>query len=160
VTLGRSGAADWQWISAEGTALKAAPAGVREREKDALKELQAVVEGAGKSALAQRNRVERLMISDREIPLAAWRERYVEHPLVSPYARRLIWQFTTGEVTKPGDRSLCVVPDRASREAVGRVYVPFEGDSVFTLILEKAFLLANDARIKDAAVRKQIKAEA
>ena len=36
------------------------------------------------------------------------------------------------------------------------MYVPFEGDSMFTLILTKAFMLANDVRIKDIAIRKQI----
>ncbi len=67
--------------------------------------------------------------------------------------------FHSGAVLMgPDDRYLCLLPDKASQEAASRVYVPFEGDSMFTLILAKAFMLADDARIKDAAIGKQIRA--
>jgi len=65
--------------------------------------------------------------------------------------------FPSGDVLmEPDDCYLCLLTDEASQEAAGRVFVPFEGDSMFTLILAKAFMLANDARIKDTAIRKQI----
>ncbi|MBX0326602.1 DUF4132 domain-containing protein [Oscillochloris sp. ZM17-4] len=33
-------------------------------------------------------------MQQRTWPLAAWRERYLNHPLVGTLARRLIWRFT------------------------------------------------------------------
>ncbi len=126
VSLGGSGAAEWSWSLADGTKLKSAPAEVREREKAALKELKATVEEAGGSARAQRERLERLMISDREIPLAAWRERYIEHPLVSLYAGRLIWLLTTGDKAELGALLEGVLVDSADR--------PLEVDEASTTV--------------------------
>ncbi len=40
---------------------------------------------------AHRVRIERLLIADRSWPLATWRERYGDHPLLSYMCRRLIW---------------------------------------------------------------------
>jgi hypothetical protein len=40
---------------------------------------------------SQRLRLERLMVEDRTWPGAAFRERYLDHGLVGPLARRLIW---------------------------------------------------------------------
>src|SRR5204863_4032139 len=35
-----------------------------------------------------------LFLARKSWPLAAWRERYLDHPLVGTIARRLIWTFT------------------------------------------------------------------
>ncbi|MGJ4930202.1 DUF4132 domain-containing protein [Bradyrhizobium sp. HKCCYLS2038] len=50
------------------------------------KEIEAAL--AGQSA-----RLERLYLSERTIPLADWRARYLDHPLVAGLTRRLIWRF-------------------------------------------------------------------
>ena len=42
---------------------------------------------------AQRDRLERLPLTERRWPLAVWRARYLDHPLVGLLARRLIWRF-------------------------------------------------------------------
>ncbi|WP_406862918.1 DUF4132 domain-containing protein [Streptomyces sp. HUAS MG47] len=54
----------------------------------------------------------------------------------------------------PDDAYLCVVP--ASRKPDGKVFLPFEDDRL-SLILSKAFLLADDARITDDSILTQIK---
>lgn len=55
----------------------------------------------------------------------------------------------------PNDRYLCIVPERAVTPK-GVRFVPFEGDRILTVILSKAFLLAEDDRIKDESIRQQL----
>jgi hypothetical protein len=56
---------------------------------------------------------------------------------------------------EPNDQYLCIVQDH--QNAGGRVRLPFEGDNTLSLILSKAFLLADDDKIKDASIMSQIK---
>ncbi|GAB1855299.1 hypothetical protein MHTCC0001_01320 [Flavobacteriaceae bacterium MHTCC 0001] len=55
---------------------------------------------------------------------------------------------------KPNDQYLCIVPDRRKEQ---NVFLPFEGDSTLSTILSKAFMLANDDKIKDITITSQIK---
>ena len=55
----------------------------------------------------------------------------------------------------PNDRYLCIVPDRPTNPTSVR-FVPFEGDRILTVILSKAFLLAEDDKIKDESIRQQL----
>jgi len=59
---------------------------------------------------------------------------------------------------EPNDQYLCIVPVRgiASLHAE-RVFLPFEGDDMLSIILSKAFLLAEDKKISDATITRQIK---
>jgi hypothetical protein len=58
----------------------------------------------------------------------------------------------------PNDQYLCIVPDRSQGAASDRskVYLPFEGDGTLSIILSKAFLLANDQAITDPTILRQI----
>src|SRR5215470_17051079 len=56
---------------------------------------------------------------------------------------------------QPNDQYLCIVQDH--QNAGARVRLPFEGDSTLALILSKAFLLAEDDKIKDRSIVSQIK---
>jgi hypothetical protein len=56
----------------------------------------------------------------------------------------------------PNDQYLCIVPWQAS-EGAERVFLPFEGDNVLSVILSKAFLLADDAKITDPTITSQLK---
>ena len=60
---------------------------------------------------------------------------------------------------EPNDQYLCIVPDRgsASAKAGEKVFLPFEGDSTLSIILSKAFLLAEDQKIKDETILRQLK---
>lgn len=57
----------------------------------------------------------------------------------------------------PNDQYLCIVPGRKAGSAPVNVMLPFEGDSVLSIILSKAFLLAADKKIKDPTIVSQIK---
>jgi hypothetical protein len=59
---------------------------------------------------------------------------------------------------EPNDQYLCIVPSRHSGE-IGKenLFVPFEGDQTLAIILSKAFLLADDRKITDPTITRQIK---
>jgi hypothetical protein len=58
----------------------------------------------------------------------------------------------------PNDQYLCIVPGRgASSKGSGQVLLPFEGDNTLSVILSKAFMLADDRKIKDPTIISQIK---
>jgi hypothetical protein len=56
---------------------------------------------------------------------------------------------------EPNDQYLCIVPGQSETEE-GGVLLPFEGDRTLSVILSKAFLLADDSRIKDESIVRQI----
>ena len=45
----------------------------------------------------QKERLEQLYLKETSWPIATWRERYLEHPLVGIFAQKLIWQFTKSD---------------------------------------------------------------
>ena len=55
---------------------------------------------------------------------------------------------------EPGSRYLCIV--QGGGDTAANVPLPFEGDRVLSTILSKAFLLANDDKIKDETIRRQL----
>src|SRR5688572_29561793 len=55
---------------------------------------------------------------------------------------------------EPNNQYLCIVPDR--RNTSEEVFLPFEGDQTLAVILSKAFMLADDRRIKDGSILSQI----
>ena len=57
---------------------------------------------------------------------------------------------------EPNDQYLCIVPSRSSDGPTKDVFLPFEGDATFSIILSKAFLLAEDRKIKDPTITRQI----
>ena len=58
---------------------------------------------------------------------------------------------------EPNDQYLCIVQDRKEADTGGDFFLPFEGDQRLALILSKAFLLAEDTKIKDKSITSQIK---
>lgn len=59
---------------------------------------------------------------------------------------------------EPNDQYLCIVPGGANRTAgIDKIYLPFEGDRVLSVILSKAFMLTEDKKITDQSIVTQIK---
>jgi hypothetical protein len=56
---------------------------------------------------------------------------------------------------EPNDEYLCIVPERGKR--VRNVFLPFEDDMRLSVILSKAFLLAEDKKITDRTILEQIR---
>lgn len=57
---------------------------------------------------------------------------------------------------EPNDQYLCIVPDARARAMQDDLFLPFEGDSTLSIILSKALLLAEDHKIKDPTITRQI----
>jgi len=90
-------AAQIHWYDAAGNPHKAEPAEIKRKHKAELKDLKRLCEDITRMLTAQRDRLERLPLTQRRWSLAAWRERYLDHPLVGYVAKRLIWRFSDGE---------------------------------------------------------------
>jgi len=56
----------------------------------------------------------------------------------------------------PNDQYLCIVPKQSVTAGDGKVFLPFEGDSLLSVIISKALLLAADDQIKDATIVGQL----
>jgi hypothetical protein len=57
---------------------------------------------------------------------------------------------------EPNDQYLCIVPDSRSRTRPDDLFLPFEGDNTLSIIISKALLLAEDAKIKDPTITRQM----
>lgn len=57
---------------------------------------------------------------------------------------------------EPNDQYLCIVPAQGKAARSDSVFLPFEGDARMAVILSKAFLLADDKKIKDRTILSQI----
>ena len=58
---------------------------------------------------------------------------------------------------EPNDEYLCIVEGRSSKNNASKLFLPFEGDHRMAVVLSKAFLLAEDDKIKDKTILSQIK---
>ena len=57
---------------------------------------------------------------------------------------------------EPNDQYLCIVPNSRQRSKDQGLFLPFEGDNMLSIILSKALLLAEDHKIKDPTIVRQI----
>jgi hypothetical protein len=86
-----------QWYDAAGNPQKETPAAVKRAYRNERKDLKSLCDDINRMLGAQRERLERLPLTERQWPLSIWQERYLNHPLVGCVAQRLIWRFTDGE---------------------------------------------------------------
>ena len=56
---------------------------------------------------------------------------------------------------EPNDQYLCIVPNRKI-DNTNQLFLPFEGDQLLSIIVSKAFLLAEDHKIKDPVILEQL----
>ncbi len=65
----------------------------------------------------------------------------------------------SGNVMMEPSRYLCIVPDGSGQKATrGRVWLPFEGDRMLSVILSKALMLSRDDKITDPTILSQLEA--
>jgi hypothetical protein len=57
---------------------------------------------------------------------------------------------------EPNDQYLCIVAKQRATAAGDKIFFPFEGDGVLSVILSKALLLADDKNIEDPTIVSQI----
>jgi hypothetical protein len=91
-----TGTADTElrWIKPDGEQQKSIPAAVAEKYAEDVKEIKTAAKDIEKMLPAQRDRIDGLYLERKTWPVAVWRERYLDHPLVGTLARRLIWEFS------------------------------------------------------------------
>jgi hypothetical protein len=96
--------------------IKSLPASAPDEIKADVKELSASLKEAAKAQLL---RMENLMVQQHRWPVGRWAELFLQHPLVFPFAARLVWGAfgTDGKLAATfralEDRSLTSVSDEA-----------------------------------------------
>jgi hypothetical protein len=68
-----------------------------------LKALKARVKDTEAMLVAQRLRLERLFLSDRSWAFSTWSSRFLHHPLLQTFVRRLVWRLADGLTFAGGD---------------------------------------------------------
>ena len=144
-----------RFINADGKPLKSLPAALKADHADEVKQARAAAKEIAAMLAAHRLRIERLLLTGRRIPLAIWRQCYLDHPLLQDLARRLVWRFTSG------DRDQTAIwadgrledwngsPIEPDEEATVRLWHPIDAD-VQTV-------LAWRCRLEDSGVRQPFK---
>ncbi|MFI7076123.1 DUF4132 domain-containing protein [Micromonospora sp. NPDC049903] len=79
------------WFAESGRQVKSPPAAVRRDHATELAELKGLAKEITGMLSAQAARLDRLFLAQRVWTLTAWRQRYLDHPLVGTLARRLLW---------------------------------------------------------------------
>ena len=105
-----------RWLGPDGSVRRSEPAEIKRRYPEERIALKRSADDLRKTLLAQRDRIERFWLTERSWPLADWRERYLDHPLLAVLSRRLIWRFepTDGRTSAPGTTA------RSSTSTTGR----------------------------------------
>lgn len=86
---------------------------------------------------------DKLEVTDKFLVVTGKRQKYAIH-------------FGSGNIQiLPGNRYLCIVPDRTPAEADG-LKLPFTGDGTLSTILAKAFLLTDESKITDKTILTQL----
>jgi hypothetical protein len=96
------GDVDLRWLRADGSPQKSVPAALRVEQAHEVKALQKSVKEIDAILAGQRDRLERFYMTSRDWDLPAWRQLYLDHPLVGVLARRLIWRFQQDEMNRLG----------------------------------------------------------
>ncbi len=109
----------------------------------------------GESATMRREALERLLPRTRLAGRAELSDRFL---VVHGHLRDYKIHLGSGNILmSPADTYLCIVAARESAETK-KVYLPFEEDGgKLTMILSKAFLLAEDTSIDDASITRQLR---
>jgi Domain of unknown function (DUF4132) len=89
---------DWlgvelSWLDQNGRTKKSIPAAVTAKAPEQVKALKRTEKDLKKLLPAYRDRLERLFLQQRTWSLADFRTRYLDHPVIGPLARRIIWSF-------------------------------------------------------------------
>jgi Domain of unknown function (DUF4132) len=116
---------------ADGKLVKSVPAAVK-ADADAsaaLKQLKAAAKSIAEALPVHRQRLESLYLTRRAWPLPAWRERFLDHPLVGTLARRLIWTVTA----RDGSARALIWHDGRLVDATGDPAADLADDGTVTL---------------------------
>jgi Domain of unknown function (DUF4132) len=108
------------------------------------------------SALTRKAALERIVPRLRIADRCSFADRFL---LVRGDLRTYKIHMGSGNVLmEPDNRYLCIVPAQGiAAKSLGRVFLPFEGDTTLSIIISKALLLADDRSITDPMIVSQIR---
>lgn len=111
----------------------------------------------GENAKTRRQVLERIIPRLQIAERCAFAERFL---VVKGDLRTYKIHFGSGNILmEPNDQYLCIVAAQSGSSGLtSKVFLPFEGDGQLAVILSKAILLADDKRIKDPTILRQIRA--
>jgi hypothetical protein len=108
----------------------------------------------GTSAQLRKVVLERLMPKLKIADRCSFSDRFL---VVRGDLRTYKIHFGSGNILmEPNDQYLCIVAKQSINDTSQKVFLPFEGDGMLSIILSKAFLLAEDTKIKDSSIINQI----
>lgn len=93
VRLSEDGRVGVVWHNAEGKPVKSAPSHVKKAFPKEVRAVGALAKELEQVYFAQRTRLEDSFLRPAGMPLAHWRQYFVDHPLLGFLGRRLIWVF-------------------------------------------------------------------
>src|SRR5439155_16869399 len=94
-----TGVAVLTW-SRDGKPVKAAPAEVKADHAEALAEVKKAAKELDAVLSTQRLRLERQLLSQTACRFDRWKAWYLDHPVTSVFAKRLIWEIETDGVAQ------------------------------------------------------------
>jgi Domain of unknown function (DUF4132) len=97
IRLGEDGRVGLAWFDADKKLVKAAPRHVKKAFSKEVRAVSALAKEVEQAYLAQRTRLETSFLSPGGMPVAHWRQFFIEHPLLGFLGRRLIWVFRNEE---------------------------------------------------------------
>jgi hypothetical protein len=122
VSIVETTSANLEWSDTSGKALKSVPAYVKEHHGEEWKDLQSTLKDMQKMLSAHRSRIERLLLTQRAIPIETLQTCYLNHPLLADMSRRLIWQFDcgpglwhNGRIIDSGERTIDLAAQKTAR---------------------------------------------
>ena len=99
------------WRNAGGESMKSVPAQLKKAFGKEMKSIAGLSKELGEAYSAQRFRLEASLLRVRSMPVAHWREHFIEHPLLGLLGRKLIWVFSDEQGAEQSgvhsDRGIC-----------------------------------------------------
>ena len=123
------------WTNDKGKVVKSPPANVKRDFKEDVKELKQAADDAAGVLLAGRDRLDNLYLADKSWRLSDFRERYLNHGLLGPLVRRLLWDVDGTAVLFTHDAATDVAgkPVDLGETAEVRLWHPIHADPDTTL---------------------------
>ena len=121
------------WSNAQGKQLKSIPAKVSLEHKAEVQQLRQLVRDAQGVLQAGRDRLDMSYLQDRSWSLTDWQTRYMQHGLLGPLVRRLIWSIDQQAVLIEGDTLVNVAGKTLSfgRTAEVRLWHPADESVIY-----------------------------
>lgn len=126
LTLDARGRVALAWRDAAGKTVKAPPKAMKAQAADTVKAAKALHKEAEADLKAQFARIERLSLDDRAVPAEAFAARYLDHPLIGPACRALIWRVGTTPALWQDGRLADVAGNPVALDAPVRLWHPIE----------------------------------